>query len=66
MQKESILKTANIIIEALDQSDIENKDKIELMLNINYFLTHYEEITKSKVTSKKKINMIENDRKFVR
>lgn len=63
MEEESILKAINIIFEALDKSDIEKEDKLELMLNIDHFLKHYEEITKIKV---KKINMIENDRKSVR
>ena len=64
MEEESILKAIEIIFEALDKSDIEKKDKLELMLNIDHFLKHYEEITKIKVL--KKINMIENDRKSVR
>ena len=64
MEEESILKAIDIIFEALDKSDIEKEDKLELMLNIDHFLKHYEEITKIKVL--KKLNVIENDRKSVR
>ena len=52
MQEESIEKAKEIIITSLNESNIEKLDKIELMLNINYFLTHYEEETKVKVKKK--------------
>ena len=52
MQEESIEKAIEIILTNLDKSNIEKLDKTELMLNINYFLTHYEEETKVKVKKK--------------
>ena len=52
MQKESIEEAKTIIITSLNLSKIETIDKYELMLNINYFLDHYEEETKIKVKKK--------------
>ena len=49
MQKESIEEAIEIISENIYNSNINVVDKYELLLNINYFLTHYEEQTKSKV-----------------
>ena len=49
MKEESIEKAKEIIITSLNDSKIEELDKVELMMNVDYFLTHYEVITKSKV-----------------
>ena len=49
MQKESIEEALEIITDKIYNSNINIIDKYELLLNISYFLTHYEEQTKSKV-----------------
>lgn len=49
MQEESIEEGRKIIITSLEVSNIEKLDRYELIFNINHFLTHYEEQTKSKV-----------------
>jgi hypothetical protein len=38
MKQSSLEKAVDIIIEALDKSDIDKIDKTELMINIPYFL----------------------------
>lgn len=52
MQEESIEKAIEIISDNIYNSNINVVDKYELLLNISYFLTHYEEQTKSKVMKK--------------
>ena len=54
MQEESIKKALEICIDNIYNSDINIVDKLELLMNINYFLTHYEEQTRSKVLKKAK------------
>ena len=49
MQEKSIKEAIDICLTNIQNSNINVIDKYELMLNINYFLTHYEEQTKSKV-----------------
>jgi len=49
MQEKSIKEAIEICLTNIQNSNINVLDKYELMLNINYFLTHYEEQTKSKV-----------------
>ena len=65
MNQESINKALDLIINAISNSDIDRLDKYELLMNINYFLTNYETITKSKVdnTSFKPPNEPVDDRK---
>lgn len=41
MKKESLEKASNIIIKALEKSDIEELDKLEIMLNVFQFLENY-------------------------
>jgi len=55
MNKESLIKAREIIIQSLSESNINNLDKLELMLNLNNFLqeNEYEENIKVLV---KKIN----------
>lgn len=45
MQKESLIKAKELIIKTLDNSDIKNIDKVELMLNLSLLLdeSEYEE-----------------------
>ena len=52
MQEESIEKAIEIISDNIYNSNINVVDKYELLLNLNHFLTHYEEQTKSKVYKK--------------
>lgn len=53
MKEENLIKALNGILELLDNIDIDNEiDRMELKLNELYFLTHYEEQTKSKVYKK--------------
>jgi hypothetical protein len=57
MKQESIEEAIKIITDNIYNSGINVIDKYELLLNINHFLTHYEEETKSKVLKK-----VKNDR----
>ena len=41
MKMESLEKASNIIIKALEKSDIEELDKLEIMLNVFQFLENY-------------------------
>ena len=41
MKKESLEKASNIIIKSLEKSDIEELDKLEIMLNVFQFLENY-------------------------
>ena len=43
MKKESIKQAINVIIEGLNNSNIEQIDRIELMTNLYNFLEHYDE-----------------------
>ena len=54
MKEESLEEAKEIIITSLNDSKIEELDKVELMMNIDYFLNHYEVHTKSKVLKKVK------------
>lgn len=52
MQEESIKKALELCIDNIYNSDINIVDKLELIMNINYFLMNYEETTGSKVLKK--------------
>lgn len=43
MKKESLDKASEEIIKALKESDIDDMDKLELMLNLYHMLDNYEE-----------------------
>ena len=47
MEQESLNKATKLIINAIQNSDINIVDKVELLLNISNFLDHYEEAIKS-------------------
>ena len=49
MQEESIKEAIDIVITGLNLSKMEKLDRYELILNMTYFLAHYEEQTGSKV-----------------
>jgi len=49
MQEKSLKEAIEICLTNIQNSNINVVDKYELMLNLNHFLTHYEEQTKSKV-----------------
>lgn len=42
MKKESLIKAREIIMQSLSESNINNLDKLELMLNVNHFLQENE------------------------
>ena len=54
MQEESIEEAKDIVITGLNLSKMEKLDRYELILNMTYFLTHYEEQTGIKVLKKEK------------
>lgn len=54
MQKESIKKAIEILTEEIYASDIDNMDKLELVINLNHFLQNYDEAIKVKVKKKEK------------
>ena len=62
MNKESLIKAREIIIQSLSESNINNLDKLELMLNINNFLQEnkYEENIKVLVKKNKQGGIIMN------
>ena len=61
MHEESIEEASKIVITSLNASKIMELDKYELIFNINHFLTHYEEITKSKVKKLERNNRVSNN-----
>jgi hypothetical protein len=48
MNKESLIKAKQIVLEAINGLDIEDYDKIELLINLNTYLNpeNYEDDTK--------------------
>lgn len=56
MDKESLIKARNIIIKALDKSDIKQIDKLELILNLHTLLDrdNYEKDIKVLIKNKEK------------
>ena len=53
MNKESLIEAREIIIQSLSESNINNLDKLELMLNINKFLDEKEYEENIKILVKK-------------
>ena len=43
MQKESLDQAIKVILESIERLEIDNYDKLELMLNIYHFLENYHE-----------------------
>ena len=43
MQKESLDQAIKVIIESIEKLELNNYDKLELMLNIYHFLDNYNE-----------------------
>ena len=43
MKQDSLFKALDLIIKALDKADIDNADKVELMLNLRWFLVDYQD-----------------------
>ena len=52
MKEESIEEAIKICIENIQKSNINIVDKVELMMNIDYFLENYDEMIKVKVKKK--------------
>ena len=42
MKQDSLFKALDIIIKALENSNIDKVDKVELMLNLRWFLLNYD------------------------
>ena len=51
MKDVSLNKAISIVTDAIVQSDIEEFDKLELIMNLYQFLTHYEDVIKQKLGS---------------
>ena len=49
MKDVSLNKAISIVTDAIVQSDIEEFDKLELMLNLYHFLDHYDDAIKQKL-----------------
>ena len=47
MEKESLEKAIDIILKALEESSINEVDKVELMINLNKFLENYDKEIKT-------------------
>lgn len=55
MEQESLNKATELIINAIQNSDINIIDKVELLMNINIFLENYHEAIKSDLGRKKQV-----------
>lgn len=55
MQQESLNEATELVINAIQNSDINVVDKLELLINISNFLDHYEEAIKSDLGRKKQV-----------
>ena len=55
MQQESLNEATKLVINAIQNSDINIVDKVELLMNISNFLDHYEEAIKSDLGRKKQV-----------
>lgn len=53
MEQESLKQATELVIDAIQNSDINLVDKLELMMNINMFLTHYHEAIKQRFDKEK-------------
>ena len=49
MKDVSLNKAISIVTDAIVQSDIEEFDKLELIMNLYQFLTHYDDAIKQKI-----------------
>lgn len=70
MNKDSLIKARKVVLECIDNLDIEDYDKIELLINLNTFLNYetYEEDKKvlMKQLFKRKLGDInERDNKWI-
>lgn len=52
MEQESLNKATELVINAIQNSDINIVDKLELLMNINTFLENYHEAIKQRFGSK--------------
>ena len=55
MQKESLNEATRLIVEAIQNSDINLVDKVELLLNLSNFLDNYHEAIKSDLGRKRQV-----------
>ena len=55
MQKESLNEATKLVVEAIQNSNINVVDKLELLINISNFLDNYHEAIKSDLGRKKQV-----------
>ena len=55
MEQESLNEATRLVVEAIQNSDINVVDKVELLMNINTFLENYHEAIKSDLGRKKQV-----------
>ena len=55
MQEISLQIATDKIIDSITNSEINEVDKIELLINLYYFLTNYEEVIKLNIHERKKL-----------
>lgn len=55
MQKESLNEATRLVVEAIQNSNINMVDKVELLINLSNFLDNYHEAIKSDLGRKKPI-----------
>lgn len=55
MEQESLNKATELVINAIQNSNINVVDKLELLMNINNFLENYHEAIKSDLGRKKQV-----------
>ena len=55
MQKESLNEATKLVVEAIQNSNINVVDKLELLINLSNFLDNYHEAIKSDLGRKKQV-----------
>ena len=55
MQKESLNEATRLVVEAIQNSNINVVDKLELLINLSNFLANYHEAIKSDLGRKKQV-----------
>ena len=55
MQKESLNEATRLVVEAIQNSNINVVDKLELLINLSNFLDNYHEAIKSDLGRKKQV-----------
>lgn len=66
MEQESLRQATNLILDTIQNSDINLVDKLELMMNLNMFLTHYDEAIKQRFDKPKELRRINDNKRSTR